>query len=474
MIRGLASLMVLAAMVSPLVAQAPLQVKKLTVAPAALPSPALKYQLLPALRHMTPGNAALFYQRAHSPDWWATLSKRKILEGEKLDHWLELPLENLPRQEMRFLDNFGGLRETDLAARHEDCNWELTERVKDEGIGLVLPDYQAFRSYGVLLGARSRLEMADGKLEQSLYTLQTGFKMSRDVANAPTYIQALVGIAIAQQMAARVEDLIERPGAPNLYWALATLPQPFIDLRKPSQGERLFLDSTFPELKTVENTVWDSRQQQTFMDRLGKLSELIRGWDVRTPSDLEIKFMSVLMVTKTYPEAKQFLLAQGRPAGQVEAMPAMQVCLLYWLHNYQQLQDDYDKWMALPYWQARAGLQKAYEDTRAAMGRFERFPFLDLLPAIEKIYEARARLDRHLAALRCIEAVRFYAATHDGKPPSSLSDITEVPVPIDPTTGQRFDYSAQGNVVTLREAGLAAGRPLFAGSPLHYEVTINR
>jgi hypothetical protein len=473
MMRGLAGLTLLAAIASPVAAQAPPQVKKLTVAPAAPPSPALKYKLLPELRDMTPGNAALFYQRAHSPDWWAILSKQKTLEGEKLDSWLELPLDKLPRQETRFLENFGGLRETDLAARHEYCYWDLTDRVKSEGIGLILPDYQAFRVYGGLLAVRSRLEMADGKFDQSIYTLETGFKLSRDVANAPTYIQALVGIAIAQHMAGRVEDLIERPGAPNLYWALTTLPEPFIDLRLPSQGERLFLDSTFPELKTVENTVWDSRQQQSFMDRLGQLTELIRGWGFHK-SDLEVKFASVLMVAKSYPEAKQFLLARGRPAAQVDAMPAMQVCLIYWLHNYQQLQDDYDKWIALPYWQARAGLQKASQDIRAAAARFERFPFLDLLPAIGKIYEARAQLDRRLAALRCIEAVRCYAAAHDGKPPRVLSDITEVPVPIDPTTAQNFDYNVSGNIVTLREAGLATGRPLFPGSPLAYEVTLRR
>jgi hypothetical protein len=474
MIRGLACLTLLAVLACPLAAQEPPQVKKLTVVPAAAPSPALQYQLLPELRDMTPGNAALLYQRAHSPDWWATILRLKVLENEKLNHWLEMPLENLPRKEIRVLENFNGLREIDLAARRENCYWELTDRVKAEGIALLIPDWQTFRSYGALLAARCRLEMADGKIDKSVYTLQTGFKFSRDVADAPTLIQALVGMAIAQYMAARVEDLMERPGAPNLYWALSTLPDPFIDLRKPLQGERLFLDSTFPELRTIETTIWDSHQQQSFMDRLTKLSELIRGWGFHTPSDLESKLLSVLMVTKTYPEAKQFLLARGRSAAQVEAMPAMQVCLLYWMHNYESLQDDYHKWMALPYWQARAGMHKAAEDIRAAAARFERFPFLDLLPAITKIYDARARIDRHLAALRCIEAIRLYAASHDGKPPSSLADITEVPVPIDPTTGHAFDYAVNGNVVTLREAGLAAGRPMFPAWPLNYEITFKR
>ena len=31
-------------------------------------------------------------------------------------------------------------------------------------------------------------------------------------------------------MAVPLEDLIQAPGAPNLYWALANLPRPFLDL----------------------------------------------------------------------------------------------------------------------------------------------------------------------------------------------------------------------------------------------------
>ena len=48
---------------------------KLTVRPAAAPAPALKYLLLPELRDQTPGNAALLYQRAHSPEWFANIRK---------------------------------------------------------------------------------------------------------------------------------------------------------------------------------------------------------------------------------------------------------------------------------------------------------------------------------------------------------------------------------------------------------------
>jgi len=491
MMRELACLTLLVGAVAPLAAQPPAETKKLVVAPAALPAPALKYELLPELRDMTPGNGALLYQRAHSPEWWTPSARYKLFE--KTDRWLEIPLSELPRKEMRFLATWPALRELDRAARREFCDWEMTERVKAEGIGMLLPDVQGFRSYANLLGVRCRLEMADGHFDKAVYTLQTGFALARDVAHAPTFINALVGIAIANLMTDRVEELIQRPGAPNLYWdsiartlpplskviqrpgapnlywALATLPEPFIDLRKPLQGERLFLQSTFPELKTIETTVWGPQQQQAFMSQLEQVHR-----NASLKASAELKFASIAMVIRAYPAAKGFLLAQGRSAAEIETMPAMQVALIYMLHKYQRFQDDYYKWVALPYWQARPGLQQADQELRTEAGRLDIFPFLEFMPAVDRIYEARVRLDRRLAALRCIEAVRLYAAAHAGTLPASLSDITEVPIPVDPVTGHRFAYSVAAGRVTLRESGLADGRPALPNYPLHYEVTFKR
>jgi hypothetical protein len=44
-----------------------------------------------------------------------------------------------------------------------------------------------------------------------------------------------------------------------------------------------------------------------------------------------------------------------------------------------------------------------------------------------------------LAGLRCVEALRLYAAAHEGKPPAKWSDITAVPLPINPVTGKGFE-----------------------------------
>src|SRR5207249_1240863 len=137
----------------------------------------------------------------------------------------------------------------------EKCDWELTSRLKKEGFMLLMPDLQGFREFAQLLALRARLEIAEGKDNKAIYTLQTGFSLARDVGESPTLISALVGIAIGHMMIEQVETLIQTPEAPNLYWALTTLPRPLIGLRKGIEGEQLMLLAEFPDMGSIEKKV---------------------------------------------------------------------------------------------------------------------------------------------------------------------------------------------------------------------------
>ena len=68
----------------------------------------------------------------------------------------------------------------------------------------------------------------------------------------------------------------------------------------------------------------------------------------------------------------------------------------------------------------------------------------------------RRRLDQRIALLRHVEALRLYAAEHDGTLPAKLSEVS-VPLPDDPFTGKPFRYEVTGNTAHLRGSS-AAGR----------------
>src|SRR5262249_25257111 len=159
----------------------------------------------------------------------------------------------------------------------------------------------------------------------ALYTLQTGFALARHVGDGTTLIQALVGVAIANRMLVQIEDLLRQPGAPNLYWALTDLPRPFVDLRKPLQGEKLWLYGTWPQLRDWDNPRLSPGQRE----RLLKIAALFvaepqADYKTWTP-DAGERLAVIATVAKAYPGAKQALLAAGRKPEEVESLPALQV-----------------------------------------------------------------------------------------------------------------------------------------------------
>ncbi len=105
------------------------------------PKPALKYQLLPELREMNPGNPIQGYTKcfAEQHNFWRT--KEAMDNREK---WQTMPLKDLPLKEMQYyLRN--PLRHADYAARLDTPDWQILLQLKSDGPTLLLPDIQGLR-----------------------------------------------------------------------------------------------------------------------------------------------------------------------------------------------------------------------------------------------------------------------------------------------------------------------------------------
>jgi hypothetical protein len=452
-------------------ARAQPQTIRLTVAAAAAPVPALEYQLLPDIRDSHPGNAALLYQRAHSPDWFSSF--RRHADYLKVADWVELPSDKLPWDRVKSLLPQNVLKEVDLAARREYCDWELTDRIRQDGFEVLIPDFQGFREYAMLLALRARLEVHEGRLDKAIYTCQTGLALSRHTAQAPTLVTGLVGMAIANTMLGQVEGLIEQGGSPNLYWALTDLPRPFFHLRRCFQGERIAVDAAL--LPRIGAALRDPTAAPLTTTELQAINRKLLEF---APEKNEFATLGLaVLAAKVYPQAKQFLLKRGFTAVQVDALPVVQVAYMYALAQYYRHFDNMVKWVQLPYWQARPGLLQAERELKSSKARFLEtggIPLAELLlPAAQRVVLTRARLDRRIAALRCVEALRLYAAAHEGRLPAELSDVQDVPVPIDPITGKSFQYRLEGSAAVLF-APPSEGEPAAQGNSLRYEITLRQ
>ena len=81
------------------------------------------------------------------------------------------------------------------------------------------------------------------------------------------------------------------------------------------------------------------------------------------------------------------------------------------------------------------------------------------------------RLDRDLAILQSVEAIRSYAASHKGQLPQTLAEITEVSVPQDPLRGQAFRYARTGATAVLESPAPPGGEKR---EELRYEITVKK
>jgi hypothetical protein len=448
---------------------------RLTLHPAAPAGPALRYHLLPQLHEMRPGNAAELYRQAA-----AEMKKRNDATGAAgdIDDWLELPPEKLPRDKARkLLEGYRDVfRLADQAARCESCDWGITERVRKMGVNVSLADVQDMRALVRLLALRARLDAVEGRTNRAARDLQTGFALGRHVGDNPTLICSLIGLAITAVTTHELEVLLlVQEKAPNLYWALTDLPRPFIDLRKGLEGERLFLYGTFPGLlEALNDPDAPSMKPEQIKPGLQTLAEALDlGKDYPTRAAIS------LLVRAKHKAAQGALVAAGYPRERVEKMPHMQVALMHALQQYDRYFDETLKWQTFPYVEAKQGMQRAERLLREARAKMlspaSDVPALPLayffLPSVQKVFGAQARIDRRLAALRCVEAIRLYTAAHGGKLPPTLAAVKEVPVPNDPYLGKPFAYRLADGVATL-EGPPPAGEKANVGNALKYELTV--
>jgi hypothetical protein len=444
----------------------PLNPRVLVVTPAAAPMPALKFRLLPSVADLNPGDAAPIYLRIRDFTGNKPLEEAWNQINTKANSWKNLPLDQFPTTEARkFVDLWHRqLKQIEYGAHRRTCDWNyalLEERL--DRVNVLLSDIQSMRQWGRLLTIKMRVEITEGKYDEATRTLETGLAFARHVAEGPFLINGLVGVAIANITLAHLEELIAQPVALNFYWALTALPQPFIGFREELEIERQLLQNLIPELTEAKSD--QARTAAEWTSLMSRMHVRILEWSRMLSKDgngvASLKALSTWDLsqfkTESLPSAREYLKTVHKLAGpQIAAMSDDQVVALYLTGRCDELWDDLFKASYLPPRKAIPLLGAAVKRIQAA----ESGPlalFVSTVPALEAVMRAELRLDRQIAALRVIEALRIYAAEHNGALPEALDQITEVPVPDDPAIGAPFIYRAADSAAILH--GTRAGLP---------------
>ena len=416
---------------------------ELEVSPTPPTIPASRYRLIPREPDRTPGDAAPIYLRLSSED---NEEARRQLKAKPHD-WLQLPFDRFPKVEARaFVDDFARrLKQLEYGSRRRSCDWNYTlPEQADHVYEIMLPDAQEMRIWGRLIALKARVEIAEGKFSEAGRTIETGLAFTRHIAEGPFSINALVAIAVGSQMLGRVDEWVGQPDAPNLYWSLTALPRPLVSVRHSLEQEQKMIDSFVPELDDLDRPRTEAEWKALLARlhaRMAYARQIIAVGGARAETvDLSTFGASLL------PDARAFIRMRH---GKTDGFTDDQMIVLYVADRFRDLRDDLFKQSYLPFPDSFPFYLEANRRIASLKGGplrvFEWIAPEQLASAVA----AESRLDRKVAALRAIEAIRLQAHVDGGRLPESLAKVTTVPVPPDPSTGRPFDYRREGDVLIL-------------------------
>ena len=288
--------------------------------------------------------------------------------------------------------------------------------------------------------------MLEGHIDEAFHWIQTGFAMARHASQGPLLVQSLVSVNLSQSMCVPLEDLVQAPGTPSLFWAISQRPRPLTDFSAGFESERFLLEREIPSLSQVDGPPWSVEKGRLFaaelQEKLFKLAEISDGSGEFRVAKWSNRMGMAGLIVQVYPEAKRALIAQGRPSEQVESMPAVQVavlCTRFSSTSSFAMISSSGRACRLSGLQAngrRALRAFAQGRSRAFFSSSSQCSF----PRCGRAGVALALSERRLDAIQCIEAIRLHAAIN-GKLPARLEEITEAPVPTRQRNGQAVRIS---------------------------------
>lgn len=438
--------------------------RTVTLAPKAEQKPALSIRFIPDPFNAKPGNAAIYYLKAGGffEQQAAMQAKRKFEEDSRAAAgdaeyapyvWLDTELKDLPIEKVKeylVYTSFQPLFLEEAAARLH-CDFDRQIKTVDNPVGYLLPEIQAMRELARMQALRFLVAMAENRTDDAVKILGQLISMGSHFCQEPFLVSNLVGTACANIGLQQAYYLSEHDDAPNLYWAIAQLPKPFINLEQSLAYEREFLFEQVKALREVDDIPKPDGYWSEFVDRF---TASIKG--VGSPLD-ELEKLGkagiTLAIGSNVLKAREYLVEiEGMSGDKLDKLPNTQIFFLAMRRFYERYRDEEFKYSFLPE-HARNKSNAASTEFGELLKRYGVFtlPTSTFLPAVQAAQSASQRTQQQLAMWQIIESIRNHLATHDNKLPATLDEL-ELPAPHDPVSNEPFGYTVHAAGATLKGA----------------------
>ncbi len=406
-------------------------------------------QLFPSQDQRKPGNAAPIFLRTNF-EARAEIDARQQIVLQRL---IDQPIAQLDVEAIRRLAPLR-LDELRRAAFREYAGWEFP--IFDQPlIDILLPDVHESRSFCTAIAVLARVDIKSGQLDEAYDKFTIGFGIASHIGESPMLVCKIVQSAQVGVICVALAEAIQHPDGENLYWAIANLPRPFVNLRPAFQMERRFWKSSIPELGQ-----WDLVKDEASWERL--LNRIVELLPIRSAT------ADLGMTPDEIQDAKSELKSRAKirlrildpdVAERVEAMSAAEQAVRYWFLRVQQR---IDRQINISQLEPHLALPLLEEEKIRSLAEYRDEPLI--APAtitFENAIEMVARIQQLINILQSVESIRDWSSRNDGQLPENLDSLT-LPVPNDPVTNLPFGY-------TLQDSGQSA---ILEGSVYRFELVL--
>lgn len=449
------------------------RIYRFQVTPSAVPKPAFKYRLTVPPHQQIPGNAITHILRSFGEN-----SLDHPLEQYYKQFGYEFDIDKLNAEQLKEASSlFDHYVDHHLrrAARCREIDWGLNEEGLSgiEAVEFLLPSIQQTRNISRVLNLRTRNFVAQKDFQQAIDQIRMNYRLGECSGKMKFLVSSLVGIAEVGITNGSVVDFIAAEDSPNLYWALRELPDPIVNPREAIRLEMSLAERMIPELKDPLNANHTPEEwAKIYREAIDQVIEMQRYTGGGSNSGVPASVQPLLAVGASaiaYPGAKQRLIDSGLDAKRVESMSVGQVLMIDAANDYRQFSNQVEASFYLGNKFDQLG-GEPYRQISAATGQMRLGAIIAdyTLPATEQVNQAYFRVRRDVAALITIEALRNHLAVH-GSAPNSLGEL-ELPAPLNPMTGQPFEYQKMdGGTMVLN---LPKSDGTYLGS--RYEITMRK
>ena len=443
---------------SPQAESSQLKEKSIRLSAMAEPVPALKFRFWVSPSMRQPGNVAPLISRA-LVQFLAHPNRSSLdLQYEKLSElWVERhvrddSLSSHVSQQRAILETIYD------AANMETLEQSSTQRHKigKEVFAANLSEIQILRNLARLVQLDALLAIHERRYEHAIRAIGAGFRLAEFVqcSGDANLINGLVSVAISGITFSLVEEMSQQVDAPNLYWALASLPEVLWNQRGWIDGEsasmsRILYPLLEPASASMTSSDWQNRLVNSAEVLMAKGSPFIRvGATASDESDLSIRASAKLVVGVALlafgDRARTELIDSGIASEQVQRMSASEVVSRNTRLRFERSRDNLFKWSFLQSF-GKSYSDSEWQEWRQTLTGAE-FVYPSniliglLIPGLQAADSAALRCNITHKQLMLHESLRAYAATHDSKLPASLEALHPVPALPNPESGESFQY----------------------------------